>query len=86
MKIKYVLTIAAILFLTSFIQAQPRIAVLDFNAGVNQNDVDGLSAIFNTYFEPTGYTVVERTRVSRILEEHKMQGSKLTEKDMVKLG
>jgi len=69
------------------VSAQPRIAVLDFNAGVqvSQNDVDGLSAIFNTYFEPAGYTVVERTRVSRIIEEQNMQGSRLTEKEMVKL-
>ena len=69
------------------VSAQPRIAVLDFNAGVqvSQNDVDGLSAIFNTYFEPAGYTVVERTRVSRILEEQNMQGGRLTEKEMVKL-
>lgn len=69
------------------VSAQPRIAVLDFNAGVqvSQNDVDGLSAIFNTYFEPAGYTVVERTRVSRIIEEQNMQGGRLTEKEMVKL-
>lgn len=68
--------------------AQPRIAVLNFNAGVgvHQSDVDGLSAIFNTFFTPQGYTVVERTRVSRILEEHKMQGSNLTETDMARLG
>lgn len=68
--------------------AQPRIAVLNFNAGVgvHQSDVDGLSAIFNTFFTPQGYTVVERTRVSRILEEHKMQGSDLTETDMARLG
>lgn len=59
----------ALLTVTGF--AQPRIAVLDFNAGVRvkQSDVDGLSAIFNTYFSPQGYTVVERTRVS--LQEHK---------------
>lgn len=69
------------------VSAQPRIAVLNFNAGVHvsQSEVDGLSAIFNTYFEPAGYTVVERTRVSRILEEQNIQGSRLTEKEMVKL-
>ena len=71
------------------VAAQPRIAVLDFSAGVNvsQSDVDGLSAIFNTYFDPAGYTVVERTRVNRILDEHKIQRNKdITEKDMVRLG
>lgn len=79
------LTLMAMIGLS--VSAQPRIAVLDFNAGVqvSQNDVDGLSAIFNTYFEPAGYTVVERTRVSRIIEEQNMQGGRLTEKEMVKL-
>lgn len=79
------LTLVAMISLS--VSAQPRIAVLNFNAGVqvSQNDVDGLSAIFNTYFEPAGYTVVERTRVSRILEEQNMQGGRLTEKEMVKL-
>lgn len=79
------LTLMAMIGLS--VSAQPRIAVLDFNAGVqvSQNDVDGLSAIFNTYFEPAGYIVVERTRVSRILEEQNMQGGRLTEKEMVKL-
>ncbi|MBR1784996.1 MAG: hypothetical protein IJ760_06130 [Bacteroidales bacterium] len=68
--------------------AQPRIAVLDFSAGVNvkQSEIDGLSAIFNTYFEPTGYIVVERTRVKRILDEHKIQGDTITEVEMTRLG
>lgn len=86
MKLK---TLLALLLLAAALSAnaQPRIAVLDFNAGVqvSQNDVDGLSAIFNTYFEPAGYIVVERTRVSRIIEEQNMQGGRLTEKEMVKL-
>lgn len=88
MKKKYFFSISAMLFFALLAQAQPRIAVLDFNAGagVSQNDVDGLSGMFNTYFEPTGYTVVERTRVSRILEEHNLQVSRLTEKEMVQLG
>lgn len=89
MKSKHTLLLLAftLLFVTGGI-AQPRIAVLNFNAGVgvHQSDVDGLSAIFNTYFVPKGYTVVERTRVSRILEEHNMQGSIITESDMVRLG
>lgn len=86
MKIKVLLlTLMTITGLS--VSAQPRIAVLNFNAGVHvsQSEVDGLSAIFNTYFEPAGYTVVERTRVSRIIEEQNMQGGRLTEKEMVKL-
>ena len=87
---KYKLLVLASVVVLSILSAaaQPRIAVLDFSAGVNvnQSDVDGLSAIFNTYFEPQGYTVVERTRVNRILEEHKIQSGKITETDMARLG
>lgn len=65
-----------------------RIAVVDFNAGVgiSQQDVDGIAAIFNTYFSPEGYTFVERTTVKSILREHNFQKGKLTEREMVKLG
>lgn len=65
-----------------------RIAVVDFNAGVgiSQQDVDGIAAIFNTYFSPEGYTFVERTTVKSILREQNFQKGKLTEREMVKLG
>lgn len=65
-----------------------RIAVIDFNAGVgiSQADVDGISAIFNTYFSPQGYTLVERTRIDRIIGEQQFQRGKLTEQQMVKIG
>ena len=75
------------LVLTSSAFAQ-RIAIFDFNAGagVKQNDVDGISAIFNTYFEPKGAEIIERTRVDRLLQEHKFQKSKFTTSDMVAMG
>ena len=75
------------LVLTSSAFAQ-RIAIFDFNAGagVTQVDVDGLSAIFNTYFEPKGAEIIERTRVDRLLQEHKFQKSKFTTSDMVAMG
>lgn len=66
-----------------------RIAVLDFSAGtgISQAEIDGLSSIFNSYFSPNAeYSIVERTRVSRILEEQNIQVAKLTEKQRVKLG
>lgn len=49
-------------------QAQ-RCAVLEFKAGVgiSQNDVDGISAIFITYFRPAGYTMVERTQIDKAI-------------------
>ncbi len=65
-----------------------RIAVIDFNAGVgiSQADVDGISAIFNTYFSPAGYTLVERGRIDRVIDEQQFQRGKLTEQQMVKIG
>lgn len=68
-------------------QAQ-RCAVLEFKAGVgvSQNDVDGISSIFTTYFRPAGYTMVERTRVDKVIEEQGFQRSKMTERQMVRVG
>ena len=65
-----------------------RIAVLDFNAGsgISQSDVDGISAIFNTYFSPQGYTLVERTRVDRIMDEQGFQRGRFTQDQMVRIG
>lgn len=81
--------ICSILFslLCSITFAQ-RIAVIEFNAGagISQADVDGISAIFNTYFSPQGYTLVERVRIDRIIDEQQFQRGKLTEQQMVKIG
>lgn len=69
------------------VQAQ-RCAVLEFKAGVgvSQNDVDGISSIFTTYFRPAGYTMVERTRIDKVIEEQGFQRSKMTEGQMVRVG
>ena len=65
-----------------------RIAVLEFSAGVGVSlgDVDGLSSIFTTYFRPANYTVVERTEIDRIIDEHSFQRSSITEAQMVRIG
>lgn len=75
------------LFAVVTVSAQ-RIAVLDFNAnvGVSQSDVDGISAIFNTYFSPSGYTLVERTQIDRVIDEQNFQRGKLTQSQMVRVG
>ncbi|MEE1190505.1 MAG: hypothetical protein UHN41_07030 [Bacteroidales bacterium] len=85
--LRKVLWLIAMLVLTSSAFAQ-RIAVLNFNAGagVKQNEVDGLSAIFGTYFKPKGAKFIERTRVDKVLQEYKMQKSILTNTDMVAMG
>lgn len=64
------------------------VAVVGFsaNAGISQSDIDGISAIFTTYFTPRGYTLVERMRIDKIIEEQDMQRSALTNDDMVQLG
>ena len=68
-------------------QAQ-RCAVLEFKAGVgiSQNDVDGISAIFITYFRPAGYTMVERTQIDKAIEEQGFQRSQMTQAQMVRVG
>ncbi|MEE0947175.1 MAG: hypothetical protein U0L53_00450 [Bacteroidales bacterium] len=85
--LRKVLWLIAMLVLTSSAFAQ-RIAVLNFNAGagVKQNEVDGLSAIFGTYFKPKGAKFIERTRVDKVLQEYKMQKSRLTNTDMAAMG
>lgn len=82
-----VLWLIVMLVLTSSAFAQ-KIAVLNFNAGagVKQNEVDGLSAIFGTYFKPKGAKFIERTRVDKVLQEYKMQKSRLTNTDMAAMG
>ena len=82
-----VLWLIVMLVLTSSAFAQ-KIAVLNFNAGVgiNQNDVDGISSIFNTYFSPKGAEIIERTRVDRLLQEQEFQKSNFTTNDMVAIG
>lgn len=92
MKRIFILTVFLSLLGLGQIAAQEkyaRIAVLDFSAGtgISQAEIDGLSSIFNSYFSPNAeYSIVERTRVSRILEEQNIQVAKLTEKQRVKLG
>ena len=65
-----------------------RAAIMEFKAGVgiSQADVDGLSAIFTTYFRPAGYTMVERTQIDRVIDEQGFQRSSLTEDQMVRIG
>lgn len=65
-----------------------RCAVLEFKAGVgiSQADVDGISAIFITYFHPAGYTMVERTQIDKAIDEQGFQRSEMTESQMVRIG
>lgn len=84
---KRFLLFTAMLFMALGIFAQ-RAAVMEFKAGVgiSQADVDGISAIFITYFRPAGYTMVERTQIDRVIDEQGFQRSRLTESQMVRIG
>ena len=77
-----------IVLLAIFSANAQRIAVLEFKAGVgiSQNDVDGISAIFITYFRPAGYTMVERSSIDQVIDEQGFQRSRLTESQMVRVG
>lgn len=74
--------------LTALTMQAQRCAVLEFKAGVgiSQADVDGISAIFITYFQPAGYTMVERSQIDKAIEEQRFQRSSMTESQMVRIG
>ncbi|MBR1991167.1 MAG: hypothetical protein IJ986_02710 [Bacteroidales bacterium] len=86
-KAKGILLAIIMLLLSPAMNAQ-RCAVLEFKAGVgiSQNDVDGISAIFITYFRPNGYTMVERTQIDKVIDEQGFQRSKMTQSQMVRVG
>lgn len=87
MKKVLLLCMMCLLALTMQAQAQ-RCAVLEFRSGVgiSQDDVDGISEIFITYFHPVGYTMVERTQIDKAIDEQGFQRSKMTESQMVRIG
>lgn len=84
---KKIILLFAALTTIATVSAQ-RVAVLDFNAGagVSQADVDGISSIFNTYFSPDGYTLVECTSIDRVIDEQNFQRGKMTQSQMVRVG
>lgn len=85
MKKFFFLFVMCLIVLTT--QAQ-RCAVLEFKAGagISQADVDGIADIFITYFQPAGYTMVERTQIDRVIDEQGFQRSNMTESQMVRIG
>lgn len=87
MKIIKLLCFSLLCLMALSVNAQ-RCAVLEFKAGVgiSQNDVDGISAIFITYFQPAGYTMVERTQIDKVIEEQGFQRSNMTQSQMVRVG
>lgn len=84
---KKLLLLSMMCLLALMMQAQ-RCAVLEFKAGsgISQSEVDGISAIFITYFQPAGYTMVERTHIDKVISEQGFQRSNLTQSQMVRIG
>lgn len=83
---RIVLTILSVLFCL-ILNAQ-KIAVMQFAAGsgVNQEEVNGISSMFLTFFKPDGFKIIERTEVDRVITEQNFQKGNLTEKEMARLG
>lgn len=82
------LVITIILCLHCLCMCGQKAAVLEFKAGVgiSQTDVDGISAIFITYFHPDGYTLVERSQIDKVIIEQGFQYTDITENNVVNLG
>lgn len=71
------------------LNAQERIAVVDFKAGagVPQGDTEGVSAIFTTYFaDPDLFIMVERSQIDQVIQEQGFQMTALTNEDVVRIG
>ena len=83
---KLVLFVAACLMAVSLQAA--RCAVLGFEsaASVSITQVDGIDAMFMTYFQPAGYIMVDRHDFEVLLEEQDLQSSDLTTDQMVEMG
>lgn len=87
---KRLLTLFCALLLVTSLSAQrsQRIAVFEFEPGANikKEEVDGISSIFTTFFQPTGYTLVDRTEIDKILHEQGVQYQQITENQKTQLG
>lgn len=84
---KKVLWLIAMLVFTSPAFAQ-KIAILNFNygEGLKQADVDGLSSVFATYFNPKTYQVIEKSSVNQLLQEENSQQNKFNDTQIANLG
>lgn len=88
MKTRFFILVTLSMFFAATTSFAQRISVLEFNAGagISQADVEGISAIFNTYFTPAGYTLVERTQIDRVIDEQNFQRGSITQSQMVRIG
>ena len=85
MKKLFLLSVMCLMALT--MQAQ-RCAVLDFNVGENlsEEDVDGISYIFASNFNPVGYQMLERPYINRIIREKGYRRTVMTQRQLLAIG
>ena len=87
---KTVMLIVVTMLFVSAVNAQTRgsIAVLDFQTGANitRSQVEGVSDMFLTFFNPQGFALVERTQINRVMAEQRFQHTSITDADAVRLG
>lgn len=84
---KKVILLAAMCLAALTMNAQ-RCAVLEFRGAqsVSVADVDGISEMFMTYFRPSGYTMVERAQIEKVISEQGFQRSSITDAQAVRIG
>lgn len=82
------LLLSALMCLMTLSMSAQKCAVLEFSGSksISISDVDGISEMFMTYFHPSGYTLVERAQIDRVISEQGFQRSSITESQMVRLG
>ena len=87
---KRLLTLLCALLLVTSLSAQrsQRIAVFEFEPGANisKDMVDGISSMFITFFQPNGWSCVDRIEIDQIVSEQNFQQSKITESQRTKIG
>ena len=69
------------------VQAQ-RCAVLDFNVGENLTveDVDGISYMFSSNFNPAGYKMLERPYINRVIQDKGYERTDMTLRQRLAVG
>ena len=83
------LLLATILILSALtMQAQPRCAVFQFQAGtgVNNEDIDGISYMFRAYFTPSNYKVIPHEIVVKKVTQLGYKQTGMNPQQLLKVG
>ena len=82
------LFLVTLMCLMALLMSAQKCAVLEFrgSASVSVSDVDGITEMFMTYFQPAGYTMIERAQIDKVISEQHLQRSNITDSQAVRLG